>query len=166
MYHELEFLSMYTFKKAKAASDNFILLCILVKPACTRSVKLFFISYTKVPKQHRCSVQKTVLEFSFQRSTVFFLSYTDETSFTLTLLTYYCFYYCQIKHLIGQCCSDVLRSLSPNSLFWVKWYWKSNEFINIKEKLERGDDFWMLRKPSSLRQANDVLERKQIIWQE
>lgn len=66
---------MHTFKKAKVAADSFIMLCILVKPACTRSVKLFFISYSNVPKQHRCSVQETVLEFSFQRSTVLFSSY-------------------------------------------------------------------------------------------
>jgi len=67
---------MHTFKKAKVAVDDFIMLYILVKPACTRNVKLFFIAYSYVPKQHRCSVQKTLLEISIQRITVLISSYT------------------------------------------------------------------------------------------
>lgn len=56
---------MHTFKKVKVAADNFIMLCILMKLACSRSVKLFFNSYSIVPKQHRCSVQESGLNFFF-----------------------------------------------------------------------------------------------------
>lgn len=90
---------MHTFKKAKVAADNFIMLCTLVKPACTRSVKLFFISYSNVPKQHRCSVQEAVLEFSFQSSTVLFLSYTTKkkhlsyNTFIIKSMLYFLIYY-------------------------------------------------------------------------
>lgn len=82
---------MHTFKKAKVAADNFIMLCILMKPACTRSVKLFFISYSKVPKQHRCSVQESGLESSFQRSAVLISFYTmkrKHLSFNTFVLKY------------------------------------------------------------------------------
>lgn len=41
-------------------------------------MKLFSIVNSNVPNQHRFSVQETVLEFCFQRSTVLFSSYTKE----------------------------------------------------------------------------------------